>query len=154
MKRSDVAARAIAAVLGVAASVAAAQAADLKPLVKKAPIAPVSWWDTLSITGNVEVGITGNSVKPPDGINFGHLFTDKANTLLLNQATLTVQRPLDPKATGYDFGFKFKRCTGRMHAPRSSSVNSTTRLTLWISSTSSRPTRWPICLGSLRAASI
>jgi hypothetical protein len=34
------------------------------------------------------------------------LFTDKANTPLFNQFLLTVQRPLDPKATDYDFGFK------------------------------------------------
>jgi uncharacterized membrane protein YadS len=39
-------------------------------------------------------------------LNWGHLFTDKANTPLLNQTILTVQRPLDPKATDYDFGFK------------------------------------------------
>ena len=48
----------------------------------------------------------------PSGGNFGHLFTDKANSLLLNQAVLTVQRPLDPKATGYDFGFKVQAMYG------------------------------------------
>lgn len=45
-------------------------------------------------------------------MNFGHLFTDKANSLLMNQALLTVQRPLDPKASGYDFGFKFQAIYG------------------------------------------
>jgi hypothetical protein len=28
---------------------------------------------------------------PGDGLNFGHLFTDKANTLLLNQILLTAR---------------------------------------------------------------
>jgi len=66
---------------------------------------PANWWDTLTVSGHVEAGVTLNGDNPPDGLNFGHLFTDKANTALLNQTVLTVQRPLDPKATGYDFGF-------------------------------------------------
>ncbi len=45
-------------------------------------------------------------------MNFGHLFTDKANTPLFNQLLLTAQRPLDPKATGYDFGFKLQLMYG------------------------------------------
>src|SRR5713226_6873938 len=86
-------------------------AADLK-MYKKAPPPVPSWWDTLTITGHVEAGITANGANPSDGINFGHLFTDKANEPLLNQAMLTIQRPLDPKATGYDFGFKFQSMFG------------------------------------------
>jgi hypothetical protein len=67
---------------------------------------PASWWDTLTVGGTVESGVTFNPDFPGDGLNFGHLFTDKANTPLFNQFLLTVQRPLDPKATDYDFGFK------------------------------------------------
>src|SRR5262249_38125028 len=47
-----------------------------------------------------------------DGLNFGHLYTDRANTFLLNQALLTIQRPLDPKATGFDAGFTFQAMYG------------------------------------------
>ncbi len=36
------------------------------------------------------------------------MFTDKANTALLNQILLTATRPLDPKATDYDLGFKLQ----------------------------------------------
>jgi len=86
--------------------------ADLNKVYKKAPPKVPSWWDTLTITGHVEAGITANGANPADGINFGHLFTDKANEPLLNQAMLTIQRPLDPKATGYDFGFKFQTMFG------------------------------------------
>ena len=39
-------------------------------------------------------------------MNFGRLFDDRAGEPTFNQAVLTIQRPLDPKATGYDFGFK------------------------------------------------
>jgi Putative beta-barrel porin-2, OmpL-like. bbp2 len=87
-------------------------ASDLPTKAPKVPAAPVSWWDTLSITGHIEAGATFNGANPSDGINFGHLFTDKVNSLMLNQAMLTIQRPLDPKATGYDFGFKFQAMYG------------------------------------------
>ncbi|MFL5043372.1 MAG: porin [Xanthobacteraceae bacterium] len=89
-----------------------ASAADMVTKAPPAPPAPASWWDTLTITGHVEGGITGNARNTLNGINFGHLFTDKANSFLLNQALLTIQRPLDPKATGYDFGFKFQAMYG------------------------------------------
>lgn len=56
-----------------------------------------SWWDTLTITGHVEAGATFNANGTTGG-NFGHLFTDKADILLLNWALLTIQRPLDQKA--------------------------------------------------------
>lgn len=70
------------------------------------PPPPPNWWDTFTITGLVEGGMTINPQNPPDHLNFGHDFTDKANAPVLNQAVLTLQRPLDPKATDYDFGFK------------------------------------------------
>lgn len=102
---------ACAAALALGCSTASGLAADLK-MPTKAPPKLLSWWDTLTITGHLEAGITFNGANPADGINFGHLFTDKANEPLLNQAMLTIQRPLDPKATGYDFGFKFQAMYG------------------------------------------
>lgn len=102
-------------VLSVLAALAVSTAAPAfaadTPVKAKAPAA-ISWWDTFTITGHVAAGVTGNTAKPADGINFGHLFTDRANTLLLNQTVLTLQRPLDPKATGYDFGFKLQAMYG------------------------------------------
>jgi Putative beta-barrel porin-2, OmpL-like. bbp2 len=73
---------------------------------------PANWWDTFTIGGTVEAGVTLNGDNPTDGLNFGHLFTDKANLPLLNQILLTAQRPLDPKATDYDFGFKVQLMYG------------------------------------------
>ena len=101
----------LAAVAATALCTTSALAADMP--VKAKPLAPLpSWWDTLTINGWSEYGVTFNSQRPPDGVNFGHLFTDKANSLLGNQSILTIQRPLDPKATGYDFGFKFQGMYG------------------------------------------
>src|SRR5260370_7557602 len=94
----------------VFAAVTADNAADMPVKAKKIPPVP-SWWDTLTITGLVEVGASGNANNPAV-TNFGQLFTDKANSFFLNQASLTVQRPLDPQATGYDFGFKFQTMYG------------------------------------------
>ena len=79
---------------------------------RRAAAAPANWWDTITYGGSIEAGIPFNPDSPADGFNFGHLFTDKANTPLLNQILLTVQRPLDPKATDYDFGFKLQAMYG------------------------------------------
>ena len=56
--------------------------------------------------GWIEAGITGNTDAPTDNHNFGHLFTDRANEALLNQASIVGERTLDPNATGFDWGFK------------------------------------------------
>ncbi|MGH6848165.1 MAG: outer membrane beta-barrel protein [Methylocella sp.] len=87
--------------------------AELARAAEPAPTPPpAGWWDTFTIGGTVEAGVTLNGDNPGDGLNFGHLFTDKANTPLLNQILLTAQRPLDQKATGFDFGFKLQGMYG------------------------------------------
>ncbi|MGE5148652.1 MAG: outer membrane beta-barrel protein, partial [Rhodospirillaceae bacterium] len=99
---------ALSAVAACAVLVATTAQAQDKP----APDKPASWWDTFSIGGHVDGGITFNSRAPSDGINFGQLFGDRANTALLNQAMLTVQRPIDPKLNAFDFGFKLQGMYG------------------------------------------
>ncbi|MGB8278182.1 MAG: outer membrane beta-barrel protein [Methylovirgula sp.] len=91
----------------------AAFAADL-PTTKSppAPAAPPNWWDTLTINGVVDAGITGNPDLGAGGVNFGRLFDDKANTPLLNQLSLIAQRPIDPNAKTVDFGFKVQLLYG------------------------------------------
>ncbi len=80
-------------------------AADLAS--KKAPPAPPPLWlDTLTVDGYVEGGVAINFNQPFNRINWGHLYTDRANWPNFNGAVLTVMRPIDPKAPGYDFGFK------------------------------------------------
>ncbi len=80
-----------------------------------APAAPAtldSWVSSIKFSGHLEVGATMNPQNPPSGIDYGHLFTDKANQIVLNQFAVTAQRDLDPKATGIDFGFKFQGMYG------------------------------------------
>jgi len=60
----------------------------------------------LKFYGWLEGGITANPASPGDNQNFGRLFDDRSNEPLLNQFSLTAERALDPKATGFDWGFK------------------------------------------------
>ena len=74
-----------------------------------APAAPpASFASGVKFTAHVEGGATFNAVEPDNGVNFGHLFTDKPNDGLLNSAAITLERDIDPKATGVDFGFKLQ----------------------------------------------
>ena len=77
-----------------------------------APAPPASWSSTVKVSGHVDVGIIFNGADPANGINFGQPFTDHANRPNLNQVALTVERDLDPKATGVDFGFKVQGMYG------------------------------------------
>jgi len=96
------AALSVVALLAIVDSAGAQQAAP----------APAAWLDTVKFSGHVEAGTTANVDDPGNGLNFGHLFTDRSNQLLLNQALLTLERDVDPKATGYDFGFKLQGMYG------------------------------------------
>jgi hypothetical protein len=78
----------------------------------EAPAAPVSWQDGIKLNAQLDAGFTLNPDRPRDGLNFGQLFTDRANQFLVNQVLLTAQRALDPKATGYDVGFKVQLLYG------------------------------------------
>ncbi|MGC2141101.1 MAG: outer membrane beta-barrel protein [Methylovirgula sp.] len=84
-----------------------ATAADL-PNTKGPPPPPPSWWSTVTVNGEIDAGITGNFDDPSSGLNWGHLFTDKANEPMFNQGLLTIQRPIDSSKPAYDVGFAFQ----------------------------------------------
>ena len=95
-----------------AAPPAAAKPAKKEKIVKGPPAPPPAWLDTLAIDGYIEGGVAVNFNQPFNKLNWGHLYTDRANWPTFNGLLLTVQRPLDPKAEGYDFGFKFQGMIG------------------------------------------
>jgi hypothetical protein len=66
----------------------------------------------IKISGHVEAGITANFNDPDDHQNFGRLFDDRANEPMLNQFVVTAEQALDPKATGFDWGFKIQGMYG------------------------------------------
>lgn len=110
MKSRDLIA-AIAGLVLAGGLASAAFAADL-PTTKGAPAAPPDWWSTLTIDGNIESGIQFNPQAPTGQPIFGRLFDDKANEPLLNQATITVQRPIDDSLKSIDYGFKIELLYG------------------------------------------
>ncbi len=78
-----------------------------------APPANLSEWASgIKYSGQVDAGIVGNPQDPNNGVNYGQLFTDKANRPILNQLLLTLERDTDPKATSYDYGFKLQGMYG------------------------------------------
>src|SRR5206468_4999551 len=66
----------------------------------------------LKMSGYLDGGVTFNNKDPKDGVNYGRLYDDRANMPVLNQASLAIEKGLDPKATGYDFGFRFQGIYG------------------------------------------
>ncbi len=76
------------------------------------PLPPDSWAGGIKLGIQLEGGANVAPANPGDGINFGHLFTDRANQFVLNQALITLQRPIDPKSTDYDIGFKVQALYG------------------------------------------
>jgi hypothetical protein len=107
-----IAAAALAASSSSAVLLAQTPPAAASDVPKSDTAAPANWSDTLKFSGHIEAGITGNPDDPSNGINFGHLFTDRANRPVLNQILLTGERALDPKAAGYDFGFRLQGMYG------------------------------------------
>ena len=80
----------------------AAQAQMVEPEKPRSRIAIYGW---------VESSVTGNPAGPNDHQNFGRLFDDRSNEIVMNQAVLTAERALEPKA-GFDWGFKLQLLFG------------------------------------------
>ena len=73
----------------------------------RAPASFGEWSSSIKLGLQLNAGIAGSLDDPPSpGVNFGQLLTDKLNKPILNQVLLSAQRDVDPKATGYDLGFK------------------------------------------------
>jgi hypothetical protein len=62
--------------------------------------------------GWIESGITFKPDVPKDRQNFGRLFDDRSNELLLNQAVITFERTLPTGLTAFDWGFKLQGIFG------------------------------------------
>lgn len=75
------------------------------PAAPAAPATPATWASTITLGAQLDAGFTGAPDRPADGLNFGRLFDDKANTVLLNQVQVTAQRAINSSAPGYDYGF-------------------------------------------------
>src|SRR4029079_16877651 len=78
-----------------------------------APAAPAHLvWNGITISSHVEGGTNVNPDSPDNNINFGQLFTDRANSFRMNQLMATAEKDLDPAATSLDWGFKLQGMYG------------------------------------------
>ncbi len=87
-----------------AAPAAAPAAADAPP--------PGLWIDGIHLSAQLDAGFSLNPSKPRNGLNFGQLFTDHANNATINQILLTANKPLDPKNSDFQWGFKLQGMYG------------------------------------------
>jgi hypothetical protein len=98
------------AILAVSIAASRASAQTLTPAEEASQkdfVAKQEAKSRLAIYGWVETGFTGNVESPNDNQNFGRLFDDRSNELVMNQAVITAERALDPKV-GFDWGFKLQ----------------------------------------------
>lgn len=95
----------VAGVSAMACTGAFAQTAPAAP-----PAAPAKWADGITFGLQLDGGL--NFSSGAKRTNFGQLFDDKPNSLMLNQALATVSRVIDPKVTGWDVGFKLQGMYG------------------------------------------
>lgn len=101
-----------AATTSAPATTTAAPAVSDAAATPAAPAAPAKWADTLKLGLQLDAGFTLNPQRPGNGLNWGQLFTDRANQVVINQAAVTLGRPLDPKTTTWDYGFKLQGLWG------------------------------------------
>jgi len=92
---------------------AAGSAPTETPATPSAPAAPAAeapppglWVNGIHLSAQLDAGIIANPFRPATGLNWGQLFTDHANQVQLNQLLLTANKPLDPKNSDYQWGFK------------------------------------------------
>src|SRR6202035_5572483 len=71
---------------------------------------PGFWINGIHLSAQIEGGISFNPAGPKT--NFGQLSPNPPNQPMLNQLLLTANKPLDPKATGFDWGFKLQGMYG------------------------------------------
>jgi hypothetical protein len=68
--------------------------------------------DGIKLSAQLDAGFMANPFRPNNGLNFGQLFTDHANQATINQLLLTANKPLDPKNSDFQWGFKLQGMYG------------------------------------------
>jgi hypothetical protein len=84
------------------------------PAPTPAPDAPPPglWIDGIHLSAQLDAGFSLNPSKPATGLNFGQTFTDHGNNATINQLLVTANKPLDPKNSDFQWGFKLQGMYG------------------------------------------
>lgn len=69
------------------------------------------YWSDIVGHASIEAGIAGNPWTR-SGRNFGQFYSDRANTLTINQIVLSLSHPISGIGSGYGFGFTFEAMYG------------------------------------------
>src|SRR4051812_30805072 len=86
---------------------------EAAPVPATAETPPPGYWiNGIHLSGQLDAGFNLNPFRPNTGLNFGQLFTDHANQATLNQILLTANKPLDPKNSDFQWGFKLQGMYG------------------------------------------
>lgn len=90
----------------------ATRATPAMPSMPTMPAMPPVPTSPFSTYGWVQAGATLNSKQPKDRQNFGRLFDDRANEVMLNQVVLTAEKTLAAKPGESDWGYKIQGMFG------------------------------------------
>lgn len=63
-------------------------------------------------SGHVEAGTNLNPDSPANNINFGQLFTDRANSFRVNQTTLAAEQDIDSSQSTFNWGWRVEGLYG------------------------------------------
>jgi len=95
------------------ASPASAQQAAPPPAPAPAPAAPAHFvWNGITISGHIDAGTNINPDSPDNNINFGQLFTDRANSFRMNQANLSAEQDIDSSVSAFNWGWRIEGMYG------------------------------------------
>ena len=102
------------ALLAGLASVSPVQAQQAAPADQAAaPAAPAHpTWNGIMFSGHIEAGSNFNPDGPDNNINFGQLFTDRANSFRMNQTTLAAEQDIDSSASTFNWGWRVEGMYG------------------------------------------
>lgn len=66
----------------------------------------------IKLSGQFQGGFILNPGRPQTGLNFGQLFTDRANAAQINQILLTAEKAIDKENPEFQWGFKLQGMYG------------------------------------------
>lgn len=92
-------------------SVSTQEEAESGNIFHRKPGQPHSYWDNLVGHLSVEAGITGNPWTR-SGRNFAQFYSDRTNTVTLNQILGSLSHPVEDVGHGYGVGFVFESLYG------------------------------------------
>ena len=101
------------ALIGALTPLSPASAQQAAPAPAPAPAAPAHYvWNGVTISAHVDAGTNINPDSPDNNINFGQLFTDRANSFRMNQANIALEQDIDSAASTFNWGWRIEGMYG------------------------------------------